>query len=67
METFTPKCPVNTYQVPTVSKLADFLGQHENRPGEAATIARILLQIESIPSDEIETVLEERRGLRNRA
>jgi acyl carrier protein len=67
METFAPKRPVNTYQLPTVSKLADFVRQHENRPGEAAIIARILLQIESIPSDEIETMLEERRGLRNRA
>jgi len=67
METFTPRRSVNTYQVPTVSKLADFLSQHENHPDEAATIARILLQIESIPSKEIEMVLEERTGHRNRA
>jgi len=67
METFTPRRSVNTYQVPSVSKLADFLSQHENHPDEAATIARILLQIESIPSKEIEMVLEERTGRRNRA
>jgi amino acid adenylation domain-containing protein len=67
IEKFAPKRPVNIYALPTVSKIAEFLGKDENQPGEADAIARILLQIESIPSDEIEKVLEERRGIRDRA
>lgn len=67
IEKFSPKKPVNTYEVPTVSHLAEFLSKHENQPDEAATVARILLQIDSIPSDEIEKLLEERRRIRHRA
>ncbi len=67
IEKFAPKRPVNTYEVPTVNQLAEFLIKNENQPGEAMTIARILLQIESIPSDEIEKLLEERRGIQDRA
>lgn len=67
IEKFAPRRPVNTYELSTVSQLAEFLNEHENQPGEAATIAGILLQIEGISSDEIEKLLEERRGIRDRA
>lgn len=66
MECFGPKKPVNIYQTPTVAKLALFVELNENQPGEAATVAEVFLQIESMPDAEIERLAEERRGSRGR-
>jgi amino acid adenylation domain-containing protein len=62
---FSLKQPLKTlFEAPTVAKLVEFLLANETRPGYSEKIAKLLMKIDNMSSEEIRKALQKERGER---
>jgi hypothetical protein len=63
LQQFSPNALV---EAPTVAKLSALLIERENDVGQSQRIANILLRIDSMTAEQIETAVEDERRKRDR-